>query len=184
MAAQLAGQARLLRSGGAQFVHLGGMCVESLPLELKVELSTSASLLGAAPPATHVPFHPAYIPVEPAPPERKTPVRIRLDLQRPAATNLRRHMLRALRGFTVLVAERRVVDRIVARVQPPERDRLDTLFVGSGPECLSAIASPAFTESVEHRPIGFVDSHVPSTPGALGDLRDFSLLLAGSGAQV
>ena len=295
MAAQLAGQARLLRSGGAQFVHLGGMCVESLPLELKAELSTSASLLGAAPPATHAPFHPAYIPVEPAPPERKTPVRIRLDLQRRAATNLRRHMLRALRRFTVLVvadlasfylmrelvrsvreyawlgdrvaarvgdalppgilngwqyaaalfvgllvignygrgdrrrnpqllffacalatalplwmtiwtrglepvivqyaittalvwaglvAERRVVDRIVARVQPPERDRLDTLFVGSGPECLSAIASPAFTESVEHRPIGFVDSHVPSTPGALGDLRDFSLLLAGSGAQV
>src|SRR5438093_1087636 len=179
MAAQLAGQARLLRSGGAQFVHLGGMCVESLPLELKAELSTSASLLGAAPPATHAPFHPAYIPVEPAPPERKTPVRIRLDLQRRAATNLRRHMLRALRRFPVLV-----VDRIVARVQPPERDRLDTLFVGSGPECLSAIASPAFTESVEHRPIGFVDSHVPSTPGALGDLRDFSLLLAGSGAQV
>src|SRR5207237_10132807 len=27
-------------------------------------------------------------------------------------------------------------------------------------------------------------SHVPSTPGALGDLSDFSLLLAGSGAQV
>ena len=105
MAAQLAGQARLLRSGGAQFVHLGGMCVESLPLELKAELSTSASLLGAAPPATHAPFHPAYIPVVPAsaPPERKTPVRIRLDLQQRAATNLRRHMLRALRRFSVLV---------------------------------------------------------------------------------
>src|SRR5213082_606557 len=105
MAAQLAGQARLLRSGGAQFVHLGGMCVESLPLELKAELSTSASLLGAAPPATHAPFHPTYTPVQPAsaPPERKTPVRIRLDLQQRAATNLRRHMLWALRRFTVLV---------------------------------------------------------------------------------
>src|SRR5205823_11130131 len=78
------------------------MCVESLPLELKAELSTSASLLGVAPPATHAPFHPSYIPVEPAPPERKTPVRIRLDLQQRAATNLRRHMLRALRRFTVL----------------------------------------------------------------------------------
>jgi exopolysaccharide biosynthesis polyprenyl glycosylphosphotransferase len=82
------------------------------------------------------------------------------------------------------MAERRVVDRVVARVRPPERDRLDTLFVGSGPDCLSAIASPAFTGSVEHNPIGFVDSHVPETPGALGDLRDFSLLLAASGAQV
>src|SRR5881398_2081587 len=105
MAAQLAGQARLLRSGGAQFVHLGGMCVESLPLELAAELSTSASLLDAAPAATYAPFHPTYTPVQPAsaPPERKTPVRIRLDLQQRAATNLRRHMLRALRRFTVLV---------------------------------------------------------------------------------
>src|SRR5205085_2778545 len=40
----------------------GGMRVESLPLERKAELSTSASLLGAAPPATHPPFHPTYIP--------------------------------------------------------------------------------------------------------------------------
>src|SRR5205823_651450 len=84
-----------------------GKRVESLPLELKAELSTTASLLNAAPPATHPSFHPTYIPVEPpptpAPPERKTPVRIRLDLQRRAATNLRRHMLRALRRFTVLV---------------------------------------------------------------------------------
>src|SRR5204862_7488156 len=263
---------------------------------LRAGLSASASLLGAALPATHPPFHPTYIPVAPAsaPPERKTPVRIRLDLQQRAAINLQRHMLRALRRFAVLVvadltsfylmrevvrtvreyawlgdrlaswvdgvlppgilngwqyaaalfvglfltgnygrgdqrrnarrlfiacalatalplwmtiwtrglepvivqyaittglvwaglvAERRVVDRIVARVQPPERDRLDALFVGSGPECVSAIASPAFTGGVEYRPIGFVDTHLPPTPGALGHITDFSLLLAGSGAQ-
>src|SRR5437763_1021537 len=83
-----------------------------------------------------------------------------------------------------LVAERRVVDRIVARVQPPERDRLDALFVGAGPACLSAIASPAFMGGVEYRPIGFIDTHLPATPGALGHITDFSLLLAGSGAQV
>ena len=271
--------------------------MEPLPRELTSELSTSASELGAAPLAVQAPFHPTYTPVGPAaaPVERRTPVRVRLDLQQRAATNLRRHMLRALRRFAVLVvadlasfylmrelvrvlreyawlgdrlatqvgdvlppgilngwqyaaalfvgllltgsygrgdrrrnpqalfiacalatalplwmtlwtrglepvivqyaittvlvwagllAERRVVDRIVARIRPPERDRLDTLFVGSGSECLRAIQSPAFTGSVEHRPIGFVDSHAPSTPGALGDLRDFSLLLAGSGAQV
>src|SRR2546421_13005064 len=81
------------------------MGVESLPLELTAELSTSASLLGAAPVGAHAPFRPTYTPVQPAspPPERKTPVRIRLDLQQRAATNLRRHMLRALRRFTVLV---------------------------------------------------------------------------------
>src|SRR5438552_3582357 len=105
MAAQLAGQARLLRSGGAQFVHLRGMRLESLPRELTAELSTSASLLDAAPAATHPPFHATYVPVEPAsgPPARKAPVRVRLDLQQRAATNLRRHMLRALRRFAVLV---------------------------------------------------------------------------------
>src|SRR2546421_1356083 len=81
------------------------MRVESLPRELTAELSTSASLLDAAPAAAHAPFHPTYTPVQPAspPPERKTPVRIRLDLQQRAATNLRRHMLRALRRFAVLV---------------------------------------------------------------------------------
>src|SRR5256885_10177827 len=75
------------------------MRVESLPRELTAELPTSASLLDAAPAATHAPFHPTYTPVQPAsaPPQRKTPVRIRLDLQQRAATNLRRHMLRALR---------------------------------------------------------------------------------------
>src|SRR5436309_14719346 len=110
MAAQLAGQARLLRSGRAQFVHLGGMRVESLPRELTAELSTSASLMSAsaAPPATHPPFHPTYVPAAPAAPaapprERHTPMRVRLDLQQRAATNLRRHMLRALRRFAVLV---------------------------------------------------------------------------------
>ena len=81
--------------------------MESLPRELTAELSTSATLMSAsaAPPAVQAPFHPAYTPVEPAaaPPERKTPVGIRLDLQQRAATNLRRHMVRALRRFTVLV---------------------------------------------------------------------------------
>jgi len=83
-----------------------------------------------------------------------------------------------------LVAERMTVDRLVAWVRPPERDRLDTLFVGPGAECLSAMESSAFTSGVEYRPIGFVDSRVPSAPGALGHIRDFSLLFAASGAQV
>src|SRR2546426_7061880 len=83
-----------------------------------------------------------------------------------------------------LVAERMTVDRLVAWVRPPERDRLDTIFVGPGVECLSAMESPAFTAGVEYRPIGFVDSRVPSAPGALGHIRDFSLLFAASGAQV
>jgi exopolysaccharide biosynthesis polyprenyl glycosylphosphotransferase len=83
-----------------------------------------------------------------------------------------------------LVAERLTVDRIAAWVRPPGRDRLDTLFVGPGAECLSAIESPAFTAGVEYRPIGFIDSRVPPTPGALGHIGDFSLLLRAAGVQV
>ena len=83
-----------------------------------------------------------------------------------------------------LVAERRTVDRIVAWVRPLERDRLDTLFVGPGAGCLAAMVSPAFISGPDYRPIGFVDIHVPPAPGALGQLSDFSLLLAASGAHV
>ncbi len=83
-----------------------------------------------------------------------------------------------------LVMERLTLDRAAARIRPSGRDRLDTLFVGSGADCLSAIASQAFTAGAEYRPIGFVDSRVPPAPGALGHISDFSLLLAASGAQV
>src|SRR5207302_4873159 len=53
----------------------------------------------------HPPFRPTYGTVQPASARagRKAPVRMRLDLQQRAATNLRRHMLRALRRFAVLV---------------------------------------------------------------------------------
>ncbi len=57
-----------------------------------------------------------------------------------------------------LLAERTTVDRFVAWIRPPERDRLDTLFVGPGAECLSAMGSEAFTKGAEYRPIGFVDA--------------------------
>ena len=62
--------------------------------------------------------------------------------------------------------------------------RVDTLFVGPGDRCLAAMASPAFTSGRDYRPIGFIDSHLAPLPGALGQIGDFSLLLAASGAQV
>jgi exopolysaccharide biosynthesis polyprenyl glycosylphosphotransferase len=83
-----------------------------------------------------------------------------------------------------LVGERLTVDRLVARIRGPERDRLDTLFVGPGAECLSAMETPAFATGAEYHPIGFVDSRLPLTPGALGHIGDFSMLLAASGAHV
>jgi exopolysaccharide biosynthesis polyprenyl glycosylphosphotransferase len=83
-----------------------------------------------------------------------------------------------------LVAERLTADRLAARVLRPELDRLDTLFVGPGAECVAGMETQAFTSGVEYRPIGFVDSRVPPTRGALGHISEFSLLLAASGAQV
>ncbi len=83
-----------------------------------------------------------------------------------------------------LVAERLTLDHFAGWVRPAERDRLHTLFVGSGVECVAAINSPAFGAGAEYRPIGFVASRLPVTPGALGHIQDFSSLLAASGAQV
>ena len=82
-----------------------------------------------------------------------------------------------------LVAERRTIDRIVARVRSPELDRVDVLFVGPGAECQVAMQTPAFTGRADYRPIGFVDTQLPSAAGALGHISDFSLLLAASGVE-
>src|SRR3989454_6507466 len=41
----------------------------------------------------------------------------------------------------------------------------------------------AFSAGTEYRPIGLVDTQVPSAPGALGHLRDLPTVLAASGAQ-
>ena len=86
--------------------------------------------------------------------------------------------------WLALVAERLTIDGVVARIYPQDRNTVDTLFVGRAADCVSAASSPAFAVGTDYRPIGFVDVQVPPAPGALGHIRDFSLLLAASGAQV
>jgi exopolysaccharide biosynthesis polyprenyl glycosylphosphotransferase len=83
-----------------------------------------------------------------------------------------------------LVAERLTINRIVARIRPPERDAVDTLFVGPAGDCFVALSSPAFETGTDYRPIGFVDVQIPPAPGALGHVSDIPILLAASGAQV
>jgi exopolysaccharide biosynthesis polyprenyl glycosylphosphotransferase len=83
-----------------------------------------------------------------------------------------------------LVGERLTIDRIVARVHPPERDALQTLFVGPVGDCLELADTRAFAVGAEFRPIGFVDVQIPPAPGSLGHVSEFPLLLAASGAQV
>ncbi len=86
--------------------------------------------------------------------------------------------------WTALVVERLTIDRIKAWVRPPERDALDTLFVGQAGACVSAMNSPAFTMGTEYLPIGFVDTQSTPAPGAVGHISDFSVLLAASGVRV
>jgi len=83
-----------------------------------------------------------------------------------------------------LLFERRTINRAVAWVRPPERNRMDALFVGPGAECVDAIKTPAFSAGSEYRPIGFVDTRAPCTPGALGRMSDLPTVLDASGAQV
>ena len=271
------------------------MGVESLPLELTAELSTSASLLGAATAAAHPAFHPIYKTIEPAPAEADAPVRLRLGLQQRAVSNLRSHVLRSVRRFVVLVvadmasfyvmrelmrtlrerawlgdriaaplqstlppgilngwqyaaalfvalfvtgnyargdqrrdprrlfmacalatalplwmtlwtrglepvvvqyaittalvwaglmAERRVIDQLVARFFPTYRYAAPTLFVGAAEGCREAIRSPAFAMGTEYRAVGFVDVHFPPATDAMGHAADFRRLLHRSGAEV
>jgi len=82
-----------------------------------------------------------------------------------------------------LVLDRRTINQVMAWVRPPERDRMDVLFVGPGAECLAAMRTPAFSAGTEYGPIGFVDTQEPPKPGALGHLRDLPTVLAASGAQ-
>src|SRR5437762_991369 len=123
------------------------------------------------------------------------PAAVRLHLQRRAPVNLRSHVRRGALRLAVLIAadmlvwlclmgERLPMNRIAAWVRPPERDAVDTLFVGPAGDCLEAASSPAFETGTDYRPIGFVDVQIPPAPGALGHVSDIPLLLAASGAQV
>src|SRR5207249_1950055 len=83
-----------------------------------------------------------------------------------------------------LVAERRAIDRIVARFLPMYRNAARTLFVGPAEACRQAIASPSFARGGECRSVGFVDVHLPPAPDALGHAANFRTLLQRTGAEV
>jgi len=75
-----------------------------------------------------------------------------------------------------LLVERRLLDRIVARVLPYPRQAAATLFVGPAEECRTAMQSQAFAGG-EYCAVGFVDSHVPPAADARGHIADFPRLL-------
>ena len=83
-----------------------------------------------------------------------------------------------------LVAERRVIDQVVAWVRRGSQAAA-TLFVGPAEDCRRAMAGPAFEAGVgsEHRPVGFVDLAEPAAPDALGWVGEFSEVLARTGSE-
>lgn len=83
-----------------------------------------------------------------------------------------------------LVAERRVMDRIVTQLRPLYRNAAATLFVGRAAECRAAIESEAFAVGGECLPVGFVDVHVPPASDSLGHVAQFRSLLHHAGAEV
>ncbi len=82
-----------------------------------------------------------------------------------------------------LVAERRLLDAVIDRIRPRPHDTLRTLFVGPGEACRDTTGSPAFARDSEYRPIGFVDTHLPPAPSALGHIVDFAAVLHDTNAE-
>jgi len=62
-------------------------------------------------------------------------------------------------------------------VQPRPSDRLSTLFVGPAEACRETSGSAAFAPDSEYRTIGYVDTHIPPAPAALGHIVDFAQVL-------
>jgi len=82
-----------------------------------------------------------------------------------------------------LVGERSVLNSIVRRVRPRPEGNLRTLFVGPAEACRATQESAAFDHESEYRPIGFVDTHIPPAPPALGHIVDFGRVLHDTGAE-
>ncbi len=82
-----------------------------------------------------------------------------------------------------LVTERQLLDSVVRRVRPRPHDMLSTLFVGPSEACRATSASTAFAPDSEYRTIGFVDTHIPPAPSALGHIVDFAAVVHDTQAE-
>jgi exopolysaccharide biosynthesis polyprenyl glycosylphosphotransferase len=86
--------------------------------------------------------------------------------------------------WVVTLTDRKLVDRLVARLRRSGQDAAVTLFVGRARDCQVVASRPGFKNGREFRAAAFVDVERPTAPGALGHIEDFPVLLAASGAEV
>ncbi len=76
-----------------------------------------------------------------------------------------------------LIADRLMIDRLVAVVRPPERDALATLLVGSPSECRTAAAMRLFNGKGEFGLIGTIELGTPRSANALGGVDDLPRII-------
>ncbi len=97
---------------------------------------------------------------------------------------LLQYSITVMLAWAGVIGERLILDRVISKLRKPERDAVDTIFVGNAEACAAAMAHPAFCSGMEYRAIGFIDVESPPRAGAIGTLSEFPLVLAASGAEV
>jgi exopolysaccharide biosynthesis polyprenyl glycosylphosphotransferase len=93
------------------------------------------------------------------------------------------YVMTAILVWLGIVVERLTLDQVIEHVAPNRPAGAPTLLVGPSEECRDATQSPAFGPRTEHRVVGFVDTHIPPAPEALGHIVDFAGVLSETGAE-
>lgn len=93
------------------------------------------------------------------------------------------YLLLATLAWAGLVVERLMLDRLIEPVTRRMRRAAPTIFVGPAQEARAAARSAAFAEGNEYLSLGFVDTHLPPAPDAMGHVVDFAAVLADTRAE-
>jgi exopolysaccharide biosynthesis polyprenyl glycosylphosphotransferase len=97
---------------------------------------------------------------------------------------LLQYSLTVLLVWAGIVAERLMLDKVVAVISPQGPRAARTVFVGNASDCRAAARNPAIVESGEFRVKGFVDLHTPPASDAVGSIMEFPRILHETGAEV
>lgn len=79
--------------------------------------------------------------------------------------------------LATLLVERYAVDRMVAKVAPVRPQAARTIFAGPAAMCREAAVYPALRVARKFHQLGFLDSQLPASPDALGNVDDLARVL-------
>jgi exopolysaccharide biosynthesis polyprenyl glycosylphosphotransferase len=97
---------------------------------------------------------------------------------------LLQYTLTVLLVWAGIVAERLMLDKVVATISPNGPRGARTVFVGNSADCRAAARNPAIAESGDFKVKGFVDLHTPPAADAVGSIMEFPRILHETGAEV